>query len=57
MKGLVLMHLCDWLEQVARWENWDYRRDAFEGMARRLGGIAEARWQEVFSQAPQGEGA
>ncbi|MGY8824122.1 MAG: DUF6817 domain-containing protein [Candidatus Latescibacterota bacterium] len=49
---LVLMHLCDWLEQVARWENWDYRRAAFEGMARRLGGIAETRWREIISQAP-----
>ena len=49
---LVTMHLCDWLEQVARWGNWDYRRDAFERMARRLGGIAEQRWDEVFSEAP-----
>ena len=49
---LVTMHLCDWLEQVARWGNWDYRREAFERMARRLGGIAEQRWNEVFAEAP-----
>ena len=49
---LVTMHLCDWLEQVARWGNWDYRRDAFERMARRLGGIAEQRWNAVFAEAP-----
>ncbi len=45
---LVTIHLCDWLEQVARWGNWDYRRDAFERMAQRLGGIAEERFAEVF---------
>jgi len=49
---LVTMHLCDWLEQVARWGNWDYRREAFERMARRLGGIAEQRWNEVFAEGP-----
>lgn len=25
----------DWLEQVARWGQWDYRRAAFERMAQR----------------------
>ena len=49
---LVTLHLCDWLEQVARWGNWDYRRDAFKRMAQRLGGIAEQRWNEVFAEAP-----
>ena len=53
---LVTMHLCDWLEQVARWGNWDYRRDAFERMARRLGGIAARRWDEVFAEAPAPQG-
>ncbi len=37
---LVRIHLCDWLEQVARWGNWDYCRAAFERMAQRLGGMA-----------------
>ena len=46
---LVTIHLCDWLEQVARWGQWDYRRDAFERMAQRLGGIAEERFAEVFA--------
>ena len=50
---LVTLHLCDWLEQVARWGKWDYRRDAFGRMARRLGGIAEQRWNEVFAEAPE----
>ena len=43
------IHLCDWLEQVARWANRDYRRDAFERMAQRLGGIAEDRFAEMFA--------
>ena len=37
---LMRIHLCDWLEQVARWGQWDYRRAAFERMAQHLGGIA-----------------
>ena len=50
---LCRIHLCDWLEQVARWGNWDYRRRAFEGLARRLGGIAEESFDKVFAQAPK----
>ena len=46
---LVTIHLCDWLEQVARWGQWDHRREAFERMAQRLGGIAEERFAEVFA--------
>ena len=46
---LVTIHLCDWLEQVARWGQWDYRYTAFERMAQRLGGIAEERFAEVFT--------
>ena len=47
------IHLCDWLEQVARWGQWDHRREAFERMAQRLGGIAEERFAEVFRWSPQ----
>ena len=46
---LVRIHLCDWLEQVARWGQWDYRRTAFERMAQRLGGIAAERFAAVFA--------
>lgn len=46
---LVRIHLCDWLEQVARWGQWDYRRAAFEHMAQRLGGIAAERFAAVFA--------
>ena len=50
---LVCMHLCDWLEQVARSENmWDYRRDAYRRMAERLGGIALESFDKVYAEAP-----
>ena len=49
---LVRIHLCDWLEQVARSDKWDYRRDAYCNMAKRLGGIALVTWQKVYAAAP-----
>ena len=49
---LVRIHLCDWLEQVARWGEWDYRRDSFQHMARRLGGVALKSYQRVYADAP-----
>jgi hypothetical protein len=48
---LCTLHLCDWLEQVARWENWDYRRAAFTALATRLGGIAQEEFDRVFAAA------
>jgi hypothetical protein len=51
-QDLVTLHLCDRLEQVARSGNWDLRRQAWENMARRLGGVAFDNWQRVFSNAP-----
>jgi hypothetical protein len=49
---IVRIHLCDWLEQVGRSDKWDYRRDAFHNMARRLGGIALESFDQVFAAAP-----
>ncbi|MBW3543029.1 MAG: hypothetical protein KY476_22445 [Planctomycetes bacterium] len=49
---LTRLHLCDWLEQVERSQNWDYRREAYRQMARRLGGVAEASYERVFSNEP-----
>lgn len=49
---LVTMHLCDWLEQVPRSQNWDYRRDAYRRMASRLGGIAQEAYDRVYAEAP-----
>lgn len=49
---LLTLHLCDRLEQVGRAQNWDVRREAWENMARRLGGAALENWSRVFAAAP-----
>ncbi|HEU0068679.1 MAG TPA: hypothetical protein VFQ26_05370 [Nitrospiraceae bacterium] len=49
---LVRVHLCDWLEQVARSARWDYRPDAIRRMAMRLGGVAQESYDRVYSAAP-----
>ncbi len=46
---LVTLHLCDWLEQVARSAEWDYRRAAYRQMAERLGGVALEAQRRVYS--------
>jgi hypothetical protein len=54
---LVRLHLCDWLEQVARSERWDYRRDSYRRMAQRLGGVAQESYDRVYSLAPAARGS
>lgn len=49
---LVRIHLCDWLEQVARSDKWYYRREAYQKMAERLGGIALESFEKVYAEAP-----
>jgi hypothetical protein len=49
---LVRVHLCDWLEQVARSGRWTYRRDAMRRMARRLGGVAQESYERVYALEP-----
>lgn len=46
------VHLCDWLEQAPRSQEWSYRREAYRRMAERLGGAALESYQRVFAQAP-----
>jgi hypothetical protein len=46
---LITLHLCDRLEQVGRTQNWDLRRQAWENMARRLGGVALESWERVHA--------
>ena len=48
---LCRVHLCDWLEQVPRSKDWDYRPQVFDTMARRLGGIARTSFDQVFAAA------
>lgn len=54
---LARVHLCDWLEQVARSGNWDYRFDAYRRMAQRLGGAARKAYQLVYGSAPAANNA
>jgi hypothetical protein len=49
---LVRLHLCDWLEQVARSNRWEYRRSSYERMAKRLGGVAQEKFDQVYAAAP-----
>lgn len=49
---LCRVHLCDWLEQVPRSREWNYRREAYRRMADRLGDVALASYQRVFAQEP-----
>jgi hypothetical protein len=46
---LCRVHLFDWLEQVPRSREWDYRRAAYRGMAERLGAAAVAAYDRVFA--------
>ena len=50
---LCTLHLCDWLEQVARSGAWDYRRTALRTLATREGGIGKRRYDAVFAEAPK----
>ena len=47
---LCVVHLVDWLEQVARWQNWDYRRPEFRRLAEYLGPQAVKRYDEEFAK-------
>ncbi|MBI1314976.1 hypothetical protein GC176_27095 [bacterium] len=44
------IHLCDWLEQVGRSQDWNYRRHIYEYLANRLGGVALAAFHEVYGE-------
>ena len=49
---LKTMHLCDWLEQVPRSQEWDYRRDTYQAIAEQLGGVPLAAYERVYAAAP-----
>ena len=48
---LCRIHLVDWLEQVPRSREWDYRRQSYRKMAERLGKTAEANYAKVYALA------
>ena len=49
---LKTMHLCDWLEQVPRSQEWNYRRETYHRIARQLGGVPLAAFERVYAIAP-----
>lgn len=50
---LCCVHLLDWLEQAPRSSfGWHYRREAYRGMAQRLGGKAVETYDRVYANAP-----
>ena len=55
-RDLCVVHLCDWLEQVERSKNWDYRRAAYRALAERLGGIVLESYDRVFAREKLGTG-
>ena len=46
---LCRVHLYDWLEQVPRSKEWNYRRPAYRGMAERLGSVSQEAYDRVFA--------
>jgi hypothetical protein len=53
---LCRVHLYDWLEQVPRSKEWDYRRAAYRRMAERLGSAAQQAYDRVFAEEPAQSG-
>jgi hypothetical protein len=49
-EDLCRVHLCDWLEQVPRSQDWEYRRAAYRQLAERLGGVALESYNRVFAR-------
>lgn len=52
---LCRVHLYDFLEQVARMQRWNYRRDGYRRMAARLGKSAQEAYDRVFAQEQSSE--
>ena len=46
---LCRVHLFDWLEQVPRSREWDYRRSAYQKMADRVGQPAQDCFRRVYA--------
>jgi hypothetical protein len=47
---LCRVHLIDWLEQVPRSQEWDYRRASYLKMAERLGGPEQESYRRVYGR-------
>jgi hypothetical protein len=47
---LCRVHLCDWLEQLPRTRDWNYRREAYRLMSERLGNASREAYELIYSQ-------
>ena len=47
---LCRVHLVDWLEQVPRSQEWDYRRAAYRKMSERLGPAASENFERIYGR-------
>ena len=52
-EDLMCLHLCDFLEQVQRSEGWDSRREEFQIIGERLGGVVLDSYNRTFAREPQ----
>ena len=48
-EDLCRIHLCDWVEQVPRSKQYEYRRAGYRRLADRLGGIAKESYERVYA--------
>ncbi len=48
-RDLNIVHLCDWLEQVPRSKDWNYRRPVYRKLAEQLSGIALESYDTVYA--------
>jgi hypothetical protein len=46
---LCRVHLYDWLEQVPRSQEWDYRQEAYRRMAARLGRSSQENFEQIYA--------
>ena len=52
-EDLMRLHLCDFLELVARTAMWDYERSTMQLMSERLGGAMRQAYLDTFAAEPQ----
>jgi len=54
-EDLMQLHLCDFLEQVERTNEWDYARKEIGIISERLGGRAREAYEATFAREPQSD--
>lgn len=52
-EDLMQLHLCDFLEQVERTNEWDYAREAMGILSARIGAAARKAYEATFAREPR----